>query len=148
MKQHPKIFLIFVLALFVIQLYLLLNFPWWGPESRFPMTLIRSPVVPAAYGTIALFGLFSASSNTQKNILYSIIIASAVELIMIMIMVRFDEPALVAMKMTVTSFATFQFLQYGNTLFAADVIKGTKANTISGVVFRLSIVVFGGLLIS
>jgi hypothetical protein len=151
-----RIFAVLVSAIFLMQVYLLYTRPWWGPESRFPMTLVRSAVMPAVLGITAIVATFSAKASVQRNILYSIIIASAVQFIAVKIMLRFQQPALVVLILIASAFITFQLLQYGSIWLAEpqDIRRQTPSDhptakgvaSISGIVLRLTIVAVVGVL--
>ncbi|MBF6571098.1 MAG: hypothetical protein IVW54_19710 [Candidatus Binataceae bacterium] len=114
-----RIFATIVSAIFLIQLYLLHSRPWWGPESRFPMTLVRSIAMPAALGGTAILAILSAKSTVQRNLLYSIIIACAGQAVTVKLMLWLYQPALVMLILLLNAFIAFQFLRYGS-IFAHE----------------------------
>jgi len=115
-------------------------------------------MMPAVCGVTAILVVFSAKSSLQRNILYSIIIASAAQFMTIKIMLQFQQPALVILILIASAFITFQFLQYGSGLLAEpdNLRRGTPSDrstskgvaSIWGIVLRMTIVAIGGMLVS
>jgi hypothetical protein len=108
------------------------------------MTVLLSPMNAAAPGVLAILFIAGSKSGTQRNILYSIIAASAVQVIAIKIMLWFRQPALVIIVLLSTDFIAFQYLQYfTQSNFARETPKSTTAKgaaSISGILLRLTLV--------
>jgi hypothetical protein len=151
--MKTKIFAALILVLFLAQLYLLYTTTWWGPETRFPMNVLLIPMNAAVPGVLAILCLPGSKSGTQRNILYSIIVASAVQVITIKIMLWLREPSLVVLVLLSADFIAFQYLQYftqsnstRETPSKSTTAKGTAS--IPGILFRLTLVGAGSLLLT
>jgi len=103
----------FVSVILTGEIWLLSGQPFWGLNSPFPFTVLRTVDLPLVIGIGAVLAAMASRSAAQRRMLYSITAASVVEIVVVEIMVRLGEPALLLLVLLLNAFVKFQFLRYG-----------------------------------
>jgi hypothetical protein len=109
-----------MLALFALQFGLVYRVPHWGLRSEFPFSVLRSVEMPLvlAVGFVAM--VFSAKSETERRLFYSVIGASLAEIVTIKAMLWLDQPLLLLVVLFLNAFMTVQILRYGILVSAVE----------------------------
>ena len=81
-----------MLAVFLLQFCAVYQAPRWGSNSPFPFTILRSIEMPVLIGVSAGVAAFLAGSATERKLLYSITVASLLQIGTIRAMVSASQP--------------------------------------------------------
>jgi hypothetical protein len=110
----------FVLAVFLLQIWLVAREPSWGLYSPFPFTILRSVKMPVVIGGAAALTLLGTKASTERRLLLSIIAASIVEIVAIEAIVSVGAVLAAILVLALNAFIMLQFLRYGCDLFAQE----------------------------
>ena len=102
-----------VLVILTVEVWLLSEQPFWGLNSPFPFTVLRTVKLPLVIGIGAVLAAMASRSAAERRMLYSITAASVVEIAVVEVMVWLGRPALLILVLLLNAFVTFQFLRYG-----------------------------------
>jgi hypothetical protein len=105
--------LLTLLTVFALQLALAYQVPHLGLTSPFPFTILRSFRMPIFVGIWAGLAALFAKSWLERKLFYSVVIASAAELVTVATMVSLAQPLLMLVIFFLNAFMTVQLLKYG-----------------------------------
>ena len=109
-----------VLAIFALQFWLVYRVPYWGLRSEFPFSVLRSVEMPLVLAVGFAAMVFSAKSETERRLFYSVIGASLAEIVTIKAMLWLDQPLLLLVVLFLNAFMTVQILRYGILVSAVE----------------------------